>query len=179
MPPRRTLDIFAPIAILFCMTIERADKTDLPLLLALYAGARERMRAAKNPTQWGTHYPPEALLRDDIAKGQLYLVRAEEHLTGAFVFFCGEDPTYRKIDGAWLGEGEYGVIHRVASDGRTHGFLRLVVNWCSRSTSDLRIDTHRDNAPMRAALAALGFTACGVILTDDGSPRIAYERILP
>ena len=41
----------------------------------------------------------------------------------------------------------------------------------------LRIDTHADNRPMRNHIAGAGFVYCGIIRVEDGSPRLAYERL--
>ena len=157
--------------------IRLAAKEDLAALEALYAAARARMKEAGNPAQWKDSYPPRALIEEDVARGRLYVCE-EDALVGAFVFFVGEEPCYRVIDGMWRTEARvYGVIHRVASDGARRGFLKTVVGFCSKRADDLRIDTHRDNAPMRGALTALGFRACGVVIVDDGAERIAFERV--
>lgn len=107
----------------------------------------------------------------------MHLIKDGDELLGAFVFFVGEEPAYRAIDGKWLTDNtQYGVIHRVASAGKG-GFVRRVVEFCEARTDDLRIDTHRDNAPMRGALERLGFVPCGTVIVDDGTERIAYEKV--
>ena len=54
----------------------------------------------------------------------LYAVEINGRFCGAFVFFIGEEPTYRIIeDGAWIDDGPYGTIHRVASDGTERGIF--------------------------------------------------------
>ena len=160
------------------MEVVLAKESDLGLLEGLYARAREKMRAAGNPSQWKDSYPPRELLSEDIRKGRLYLMREKGELLGAFVFFTGEEPAYQHIDGKWLTENrEYGVVHRVASNGG-RGFLRKVMDYCFARAGDLRIDTHEDNAPMRGALEKLGFAACGTVVVDDGTERIAFEKVL-
>ena len=159
------------------MEVILAKQPDLEMLDGLYARARAFMREHGNGGQWGEQYPSRALLLEDIAKERLYLMKDGDELLGAFVFFAGEEPAYRAIDGKWLTDNaQYGVIHRVASAGRG-GFLRRIVEFCGARSEDLRIDTHRDNAPMRGALEKLGFTACGTVIVDDGTERIAYERV--
>ena len=151
---------------------------DLPALESLYAAARGRMKAAGNYEQLKDSYPPRALIEEYIARGRLYLSKEEDALLGAFVFFVGTEENYSAIDGMWMTENRaYGVIHRVASSGTRRGFLHTVVDYCAQFADDLRIDTHRDNAPMRGALTALGFRPCGVVIVDDGTERIAFERV--
>ena len=41
----------------------------------------------------------------------------------------------------------------------------------------IRIDTHEDNKPMRRFLEKCGFKFCGIIYLEDGSKRLAYEKL--
>lgn len=160
--------------------IRHAEERDLPAILAIYAYAREFMAENGNPTQWAGGFPPESLLRDDIAKRSLYVVTKEEteRVCGVFFFAVGPDETYAQIEqGAWLSDGVYGTIHRVAGDGTVHGLLRQAVAYCEQYTPHLRIDTHEDNRIMQHAIERCGFWRCGIIHVSDGTPRIAYEKI--
>jgi len=93
--------------------------------MKIYARARAFMAQTGNPNQWGpTNWPPEALIHQDIAAGKGYVCEHEGRVVGVFFFDCGEDvePTYAQIDdGAWLADGPYGVVHRIASDGTVRG----------------------------------------------------------
>ena len=91
----------------------------------------------------------------------------------------GEDPTYSIIEGAWLNEQPYGVIHRLASSGREKGIARFVFDWCSQRSCNLRVDTHAQNLVMQHLFLSLGFVPCGTIFLLDGSPRFAYQRVIP
>ena len=51
------------------------------------------------------------------------------------------------------------------------------MDFCQKITTHIRIDTHEDNIVMQKAIAKNGFHKCGIIYTDDGSPRIAYEYL--
>lgn len=155
-----------------------AEKKDMQRILEIYAYARAFMRKTGNPNQWKNGFPPEELLLNDISAGNLYVLKQEATIHAVFFFAIGEDPTYKKIeDGTWLSDTEYGVIHRVASDGEIKGVLSMIVDFCSQKTSHLRIDTHRDNQIMQRAIVKNGFQKRGIIYTASGSPRIAYERI--
>ena len=44
---------------------------------------------------------------------------------------------------------------------------------------NIRVDTHSDNHIMQHLLARHGFTLCGTIYLASGSPRLAYQRLLP
>ncbi len=55
------------------------------------------------------------------------------------------------------------------------GVFRECLAYCMSRISNIRIDTHRDNAIMRHLLEKHGFQECGIIYVEDGSPRIAYQ----
>jgi predicted GNAT family N-acyltransferase len=68
------------------------------------------------------------------------------------------------------------VIHRIASSGRCHGMMDFVLRCCESEIDNIRIDTHKDNAIMQHILESHHYTKCGTIYTDDGTPRIAYQK---
>jgi hypothetical protein len=156
--------------------IQKAQIDDLSVVMRLYAGARRFMAAHGNETQWGQSYPEEMLLRQDIAREKLYVIRDEGGIHGVFYFAIEADPTYAVIEqGQWHSQKQYGVIHRIAGDG-SGGILRAAVEFASGQIKYLRIDTHEDNYVMQKALEKRGFSKCGTIYVEDGSPRIAYDR---
>ena len=150
-------------------------------MMEIYAHAREFMANSGNPKQWGaTNWPPIALIQRDIENGQSYVCEHDGDVVGVFFFDYGEsiEPTYAVIeDGTWIGSDDYGVVHRIASDGSVKGVGTFCINWAYEQCSHLRIDTHPDNKVMRSLLAKLGFTRCGIIyVEEDDDPRIAFEK---
>ena len=96
----------------------------------------------------------------------------------ATVTLEGNPITYSVIrDGRWLDDSEYAVIHRIASSGRRRGVLHEALSYASGLCSHIRIDTHAMNAPMQRALAREGFVRTGIIVCDDGTDRVAFERV--
>lgn len=164
------------------MTIRKAKPEDFDTIMEIYAGAQERMIADGNPTQWAHIYPDPDLVREDIQIGRSYVVCegdgacAVDKLRGVFVFIIGDDPTYRVIEGAWLNDEPYGVIHRIARAEDSHGILEEALAFAEETISNVRIDTHADNAIMQHLLSKYGYMPCGTIYVDDGSPRIAYHK---
>ena len=133
--------------------IRTAQPRDLARILEIYDYARGFMERTGNASQWGKHFPPEELLREDIRAQRLFVI--EEN--GAV--------------------GAYGTIHRIAGDGQVHGLLRRAVDFGWERIPHLRIDTHENNRVMQYLIEKCGFSYCGVIHVDDGSPRLAYERV--
>lgn len=158
--------------------IRHAAPADLPRIMEIYAEARSYMREHGNAEQWSGAYPPAALIREDLAAERLYVVTEGDTILGVFCFFCGDDPTYAKIDGAWINAAPYGVIHRIAVGQNAHrkGVASRCFAYALARCGNLKIDTHRDNLPMQQALAKNGFRYCGIIHLANGDPRLAYQK---
>ena len=149
--------------------------------MAIYQYARTFMAEHGTPNQWGpTNWPPEALIREDIANRNSYVCLHEEKIVGTFFFTMGEDvePTYRHIeDGQWTNNQPYGVVHRIAASGTVKGIGAFCLNWAYNECRHLRMDTHGDNKVMQSLLTKLGFHHCGTIFVEeDDYPRLAYEK---
>lgn len=159
------------------LEIRKTRPEELPRLLAIFAQARAFMRMRGNPDQWGNSRPTEQTIRDDIAAGCSYVCLNGGEIAATFCYWTGEEPTYRAIwGGGWLDDRPYGVVHRIASAGTVRGAAGYCLDWCLAQCGNLRIDTHRDNAPMRRLLEKRGFTYCGIIHLADGAERLAYQR---
>ena len=162
------------------MEIRRAEPEELEEILALYAEARDYMRAHGNPTQWGASYPGRALVERDIASGACHVCTEEGEILAVFSWLPGPDPTYAVIeDGSWADDGEYTVIHRIAVRAHRRGIASACFGWALARCRSLRIDTHADNLPMQRSLMKNGFSRCGVIHVENGSPRIAFQKVNP
>lgn len=159
------------------MTIRPTTYADLDALIAIFAYARAQMAADGNPTQWGDGYPTREQLENDIQRGVSYVMEHKGVPCATFVFIIGDDPTYAYIeDGQWLDDTlPYGTIHRIASNGQRRGIFRTILDWCSAQCSNIRIDTHQENARMIHLIEQAQFTRCGIIYTRDNSPRMAYQ----
>lgn len=166
------------------MEIRKTRESDVGRIMEIYARARRFMAEQGNPDQWGPrNWPPEELIRQDVAAGNSYVCLDEGRIVGTFFFRCGRDvePTYAVIeDGGWRDDGPYGVIHRIAAAEPGKGVGAFCLNWAYEQCAHLRIDTHRDNRVMQALLAKLGFVHCGTIYVyREHSPRLAYEKVPP
>ena len=145
-------------------------------IMEVYAAAREIMRSNGNPNQWGTTHPPYETVLNDINNRLNYVIKEDGVICGSFFFDVMEDPTYMVIEGAWLNDKPYGVIHRIGSNGKASGVLKTALEFAFKNTSNVRIDTHEDNKIMQHLLTKYGFTRCGIIHLANGDPRIAFHR---
>lgn len=166
-------------------TIRKTEMDDVPQLEKIFAVARKKMRATGNPKQWEENYPSIELITKDIQLGRSYAVEyrrekdegngyekeKDKTVVGTFVMLTEPDPSYTKIDGAWLNDKPYATIHRLASLEGYHGVFAAVLDYVSAQYDDVRADTHPDNLPMRHLLQKNGFQYCGNILLAERVPQ--------
>jgi hypothetical protein len=158
------------------MIIRLANIHDIQHIEQIYDLARAFMRSTGNETQWANGYPNEGIIVNDIEQKYLYVIEDTE-IQAAFTLILGEDPTYQEIDGAWLNDQPYATLHRIASKGTQKGLLKLIIDFSWSICPNLRIDTHKDNRPMRHLIEKNGFLYCGIIIIGDGTPRLAYQKV--
>lgn len=165
------------------MKVRKTTEQDFDRIMAIYEHARGFMAEHGNPDQWGpTHWPPEELIHRDIKNGDSYVcINDNGDVAGVFYYVSGEraEPCYNKIfNGSWIGDDNYGVVHRIASDGSEKGIGAFCINWAFDQCGHLRMDTHGDNKVMQNLLTKLGFRHCGTIFVEeDDNPRLAYEKL--
>jgi len=159
------------------MTIRRTRPDELDDVMAIYAQARVFMAANGNPHQWGASAPRREKIIASINAGDHFsCLDGQGRRLAVFTLRAGPDPTYSDIDGRWLDRRPYGVVHSIASARLTAGAAAFCLNWAWDRFGNIRIDTHQDNIPMQRLLAKLGYQRCGVIITDNGTPRLAYQK---
>ncbi|MDQ2234562.1 GNAT family N-acetyltransferase [Ligilactobacillus animalis] len=161
------------------MMIRLATIADLPAISAIYAFARTQMAKDNNPDQWGKTHPALDVLEADIAAKHLYVIEEAGNIGGVFAFILGEDPTYQQIEGSWLDDQPYGTIHRIAGNGKVKGVFNKALAFCEQLEPNIRIDTHQNNKRMQHLIKKNGFVYCGIILTEDQTPRLAYQKKRP
>lgn len=157
---------------------------DLERICTIIRQAQAQMRL-RGSRQWQNGYPAAAHITDDIDRGYGHVLCTHTGLVVAYgaVVFDGE-PAYAEIDGTWLDQAPYVVLHRLAVAQEVKGqgiateFMRRTMTLArERGTGSFRIDTNFDNRCMLRLLAKFGFVRCGEI-HYAGDPRIAFQKIL-
>lgn len=161
----------------------RAGGADVPAATAILKAAARRM-LAEGKQQWDETYPAATDVRADVENGVGYVLERDGSVVGyAAVVFTGE-PAYDDLDGQWLSDEKYVVVHRVAvaQNEQRKGMGRVLMGAVedyarSLGISSFRIDTNFDNFAMLGLLEKLGFTYCGEVRYERGS-RKAFEKLL-
>lgn len=167
------------------MNFRKAENVDIPEIMEIIRSAQNYLKN-KGIDQWQNNYPNPETIKEDIENGNSYLIEIKGKIVATAAIIFGEDPTYNYIeDGAWIAETTYGVIHRaaVAEEYKGQGIAAEIFKETYRlarkkNAGSIRIDTHLENYAMQRAIEKENFKYCGIIYTEDGSKRLAYEKII-
>ena len=160
------------------MKIRKSRMEDINDIMKIIAIAKQYMVSHGNTTQWVDGYPGEEIIISDIKDNNSYVITHNDIIAGTFSFIIGKEPTYQVIkNGEWHYDRPYGTIHRLASGGITLVISKACFEYFLDQMDYIRIDTHKDNISMQAAIEKFGFKRCGNIYIWDGTERIAYDYL--
>ena len=132
--------------------------------------------------QWQDGYPTADIIAQDIARAESYVIEIDRSVAATAVMSFAGEVTYNSIDGAWLNDDNYVVVHRLAirNCALRSGLARQMMLYAEelalqRGVNNIRVDTHNDNIAMQSLLNNLGFVFCGEITLLSGAPRIAFQ----
>lgn len=136
--------------------------------------------------QWQDGYPNSDTIYTDIKNNSSYVLESENKILATAMVSFEEDKTYKNIyNGQWLNNGDYAVIHRIAvsekdkGNGIASAIIKEVEGLCKENgVNSIKIDTHKDNISMQKLLEKNAFKYCGIIYLEDGSERIAFEKLI-
>lgn len=160
-----------------------ATEKDIPKIWEILQQAITR-RKLDGSSQWQSGYPNLATVKSDIENESNYILLENDRIIATAVLIFNHEPTYDQIDGAWLTEGEFMVVHRIAVDNQVVGkglgkviFEEFEKVALSNQIYSIKIDTNFDNLQMLRLLEKLGYIYCGEIQVYDGA-RKAFEKVL-
>ncbi len=165
-------------------TMELAKPGQEMEALALIEQGRARL-AARGIDQWQDGYPNLSSLQEDLRRERGYFLLEDGSTAGYLCLDFAGEPAYEDLEGRWLGNGPYGVIHRLvvgdafAGQGLAKQAFALAGEICRRrGVPSLRVDTHQQNRTMRGLLERMGFSLCGAVHYPVSGERLAYEKLL-
>ena len=170
------------------MKIKLSTLENIPEIMTIIKDAKELLASLKID-QWQNGYPNAAQVEADILKGESYVVLNDENqVIATSMFTTNKEPTYQIIEeGSWkVDESKnYGVIHRMAikKEYRKQGLATLLFDEFhqqlkSKNIQSLKIDTHEENLGMQALIKKIGYQYCGIIYTNYGAKRLAFEKVI-
>lgn len=166
------------------MIIRHANKTDLIDIMVIIKKAKIYMKENKI-NQWNENYPNEDVFLTDLKENRLYVAEIDNKVVGMAVLVLDGDADYKNIDGKWLSDGKYGVIHRIAvnPDYKSQNVAKNLLDFFEDKLKELnydsiRVDTHKDNKSMLRFIEKNGFQKCGIVYIRKTDERIAFEKPL-
>jgi methylated-DNA-[protein]-cysteine S-methyltransferase len=166
------------------LRFRKARYADLPALMQLVGDAQQSL-AQLGIDQWQDGYPAKDIVRNDISQKCCYIIEDEENIIAMATLIFNDEPSYNVIEGSWLTQNEFGVVHRMVVDSRyKHQGIALQLlqqfeKRCRRNQIySLKIDTHEGNLPMLKLLEKAQYSYCGTIWLYSGKKRKAYEKVL-
>lgn len=134
--------------------------------------------------QWQMGYPDVTDIIEDVKKHKGY-VYDDGDILGYAMIDMNKDDNYDYIEGHWLNDDSYGVIHRICVSDNAKGkgigskFIECAQELAlNNGIYNLRIDTHKDNKSMQRLINKNGFVECGIIYVEDKTKRNAYHKEL-
>ncbi|MEO8253635.1 MAG: GNAT family N-acetyltransferase [Flavobacterium sp.] len=134
--------------------------------------------------QWQDGYPNLNVVKNDIEKEQGFVLLEDTKIIGYTAILINDEPAYAALDGNWLTNDAFVVIHRVAisenylGKGLAKKIMEYVEDFALKNNIySIKADTNFDNIAMIKIFENLGYIFCGEIYFR-GSPRKAYEKVL-
>ena len=165
------------------MNLRKAQQSELATIWEIIQYAIEQRRL-DGSQQWQDGYPNKNSIQEDLENGYAYVMEEDGAVLLYAAIIFGEEPAYKAIEGKWLTNGEYLVLHRVAASPLAKGkgiattFFQMVEQLCiEKQVHSIKVDTNFDNLPMLKIMEKLGYAYCGEIYLRGGA-RKAFEKVL-
>lgn len=134
--------------------------------------------------QWKSGEPSEETILNDIENRQYIVLESEGLILGGMAVLMHEPAYDHLLEGAWLNEDPYGVLHRfyIHPDYQQKGNAQRLFAWVCEYLSqqgilNIRIDTHEKNVPMRNSLTKFGFLHVGKAYLPGAGERWVYHKM--
>src|SRR5687768_14427363 len=136
------------------MILRKATQSDLPVIREIiqYAIEQRRLDGSK---QWQDGYPNETSIQQDLDKGYAYVMEEDGTVLLYAAIIFDKEPAYEVIEGKWLSDEDYVVLHRVAASSLAKGkgiatkLFQMVEGLCiEKQIYSIKVDTNFDNIPM-------------------------------
>ncbi|MFV8359859.1 GNAT family N-acetyltransferase [Flavobacterium sp. LS1P3] len=162
---------------------KKAELSEIAPVWEILQQAIQR-RKEDGSTQWQDGYPNPEVIQKDIEKGEGFVLADGETIIGYSAVLINDEPAYEKIEGKWLTNDDFVVLHRVAISEKHlgKGLAKMILKYIeefavSNNIYSIKADTNFDNIAMMKIFESSGYTYCGEVFFR-GSPRKAYEKVL-
>ncbi|RDI57470.1 GNAT family N-acetyltransferase [Flavobacterium glaciei] len=161
----------------------KAELSEIAPIWEILQQAIQR-RKEDGSTQWQDGYPNPEVVQKDIEKGEGFVLEDGDTIIGYSAVIINYEPAYENIEGKWLTNDDFVVMHRVAISEKYLGkglaklMLKNIEDFAlSNNIYSVKADTNFDNIAMMKIFENLGYIYCGEVYFR-GSPRKAFEKVL-
>lgn len=161
----------------------KAEREDAPRIWNILQQAIAR-RKKDGSQQWQDGYPNAANIEEDIQEGVGYVLTEDNVIAGYTAVIINNEPAYDNIEGQWLTNKDFVVVHRVAiadehaGKGLAGKMLSFVEEFAiSKNIFSIKADTNFDNTAMLKTFEKCGYSFCGEVYLRGGV-RKAFEKVL-
>jgi len=147
-------------------------------------GCRQQM-AAHQSGQWQGKEPSLATIEEDIFHQRYYVLFEDNQPCGGAALMNHEPGYDHLLEGQWLNQDPYMVIHRLfiapLFQGRHLGKILLVqleLQVQEFHIHNIRVDTHALNQPMRGLLNRQHYQEVGKAWLPQAGERLVYHKVL-
>lgn len=165
------------------LKLRKAQPSDAQKIWEILQQAIEKRRL-DGSLQWQDGYPNPETVKADIEKGAGFVLENGMETVAYSALIFNDEPAYSSIEGKWLSDRDFLVVHRVAVSESFRGkgvikeMFRLFEDHAVQNrVLSIKVDTNFDNTPMLAILEKLGYSYCGKVYVRSGE-RMAFEKIL-
>lgn len=165
------------------MKLKKATASQIDKICEIIQSAIRR-RKNDGSTQWQDGYPNRTTIQEDINTKSGYVLMENSEILAYVCVKINDEPAYENIEGKWLSNSDFLVIHRVAvaekhlGKGMAKKLFQLIENiGIEQKIYSIKVDTNFDNKPMLSIFKRLGYQYCGKVYFDI-QERMAYEKIL-
>ena len=164
-------------------TFRKARTDEQDQIWMILKGAIKRRRE-EGSDQWQDGYPNPEVVKNDIDEGVGFVLLDQDKVVGYCAVLINDEPQYTDIEGKWLSDGDFVVIHRVAisdkhlGQGLAQKMLYYIEDYAlENNIHSIKADTNFDNAGMLHIFEKAGYKYCGEVILR-GMPRKAFEKVL-
>lgn len=168
----------------FNCQIRKATKHDAGRIWQILQQAIAK-RNQEGSDQWQDGYPNQETIDHDISKGYGYVLEVDREIVAYVAIIFDGEPAYENIEGTWLSDSSYTVIHRlaVAQDIEYRGLGTLMMQLVEEVSKkyglySIKVDTNHDNTGMLRVFEKLGYQYCGEVVLRGSARRKAFEKLL-
>ncbi|MBQ8292349.1 MAG: GNAT family N-acetyltransferase [Bacilli bacterium] len=167
-----------------------ANEKDIYGIYEIIKDAKKLLKESGSD-QWQDkdNYPSLDTITSYVRTRSMYVYEENYEIVGCLALCRGIDEAYLEIDGKWLNDDVYFVMHLMAvKNGHYHkGVAKTLIKELSKiayqeNVYNIRIDTKKENIKMTNLLLKMGFVKTGVITLKRDAVidplRDAYQLII-